>query len=63
MDKDGNKIYWQFVANLQKFQVEEGLHLGNKLKLAHIQWRQQKMKVNLAAQLFSSSVDVALFSN
>ena len=60
MDKNGNKIYWQFVANLQKLQEEEGLRLGNKLKLAHIQWRQQKMKVNLAAQLFSSSVADAI---
>ena len=60
MDKNGNKIYWQFVANLQKLQEEEGLRLGNKLKLAHIQCRQQKLKVNLAAQLFSSSVADAI---
>ena len=30
--------------------------LGNKLKLAHIRWWQQKMKINLAAQTFSASV-------
>ena len=60
IDKNGNKIYWQYVAKLQKLQDEEGLRLGNKLKLAHIQWRQQKMKVNLAAQSFSASVADAI---
>ncbi|XP_065662547.1 uncharacterized protein LOC136085186 [Hydra vulgaris] len=34
--------------------------MGNKLKLAHIEFIQQKMKVNLAAQIFSSSVADAL---
>ena len=60
IDKNGNKIQWQYIAKLQKLQDEEGLRLGNKLKLAHIQWRQQKMKVNLAAQSFSSSVADAI---
>ena len=36
MDKDGNKIYRQFVANLEKLQEEEGLRLESKLKLTHI---------------------------
>ena len=39
---------------------EEGLRLGNKLRAAHIKWKQQKMTVNLAAQTFSSSVAGAL---
>ena len=56
VDKDGNKIYWRYIVQLQKLQDEEGLRLGNKLKLAHIQWEQQKMKVNLAAQVFSFKV-------
>ena len=60
VDKDGNKIYWRYIVQLQKLQDEEGLRLGNKLKLAHIQWEQQKMKVNLAAQVFSSSVADAI---
>eukprot|EP00112_Aurelia_sp_Birch-Aquarium-sp1_P019768 Seg4956.1 transcript_id=Seg4956.1/GoldUCD/mRNA.D3Y31 product="DNA transposase THAP9" protein_id=Seg4956.1/GoldUCD/D3Y31 len=60
IDKNGNKIYWQYVEKLPKLQDQEGLRLGNKLKLAHIQWRQQKMKVNLAAQSFSSSVADAM---
>lgn len=36
------------------------MRLGNKLKTAHIEWRNQNMKVHLAAQLFSSSVADAL---
>ena len=56
VDKDGRKILWQYIVELQKLQEKEGLRLGNKLKAAHVQWWQQKMKVNLAAQALSSSV-------
>ena len=59
-DQDGGKIQWQFLVELEKFQHQEGLRLGNKLKMAHIKWKQQKMKVNLAAQAFSSSVADAI---
>ena len=38
----------------------EGLRLGNKLKMAHVRWEKQKMKVKHAAQVFSSSVADAL---
>lgn len=58
--EDGQQIRWQYIEELHKLQEEEGLRLGNKLKMAHIQWRNQKMKVHLAAQLFSSSVADAL---
>ena len=59
-DKDGNDIKWQFVVQLQELQETEGLHLANKLRPAHIKWKPQKMKVNLAAQALSSSVADAL---
>ena len=59
-DKDGNTISWQYLVELQKLQEKEGVRLGNKLKLSHIQWWQQKMKVNLAAQTFSASVADAI---
>ncbi len=58
--EDGQQIRWRYIEELHKLQGKEGLRLGNKLKMAHIQWRNQKMKVNLAAQLFSSSVADAL---
>ena len=56
VDKNGCTISWQYITELHKLQENEGLRLGNKVRTAHIQWRQQKMKVNLAAQTFSSSV-------
>ena len=59
-DKDGNKICWEYIVELQKLQDEEGLCLGNKLKFAHIKWQQQKMKVDLAAQSLSSSIAHAI---
>ena len=57
--EDGQQIKWQYIEELHKLQEKEGLRLGNKLKM-HIQWRNQKMKVHLAAQLFSRSVADAL---
>ena len=59
-DKDGGKIEWQYLVQLGMLQHTEGLRLDNKLKMAHIKWKQQKMKVNLAAQAFSSSVADAI---
>ncbi|CAB3987619.1 DNA transposase THAP9, partial [Paramuricea clavata] len=58
--KDGNVIKWQFVEELHKLQESWGLHLANKLRSAHIKWKPQKMKVNLAAQALCSSVADAL---
>ena len=54
VDKDGQKVLWQYITELHK------LRLGNKLKTVQIQWKQQKMKVNLAAQTFSASVADAI---
>jgi len=41
-------------------QVKEGLHAANKLRKAHIEWQQMKMKVKLAAQTLSALVADAL---
>ena len=43
-----------------ELQESEGVHMANKLRSAHINRHQQKMKVNLAAQSLSSSVADAL---
>ena len=59
-DKDGNVIRWEFLVQLQELQESEGLRLVNKLRSAHIKWKPQKMKVNLAAQALHSSVADAL---
>ncbi len=60
VDGCGKKIFWKYFDYLHKLQDNEGLRLGNKLKTPHIRLRQQKMKVNLAAQTFSSSVAHAI---
>lgn len=54
------KIKWQYIEELIKLQNEEGLTLGNKLKMRHLNWESQKMKVKLAAQVISKSVADAL---
>ena len=59
-DKDGNTIEWKFIVRLQELQEKEGLRLANKLRSAHIDWKPQKMKANLAAQTLRSSVANAI---
>ena len=59
-DRDGKAVDWQYLTKLHALQQQEGLHLANKLRAAHIDWKPQKMKVNLAAQTLSSSVADAL---
>ena len=59
-DSEKKQICWKYIKDLHNLQDAEGLRLGNKLKSQHIDWRQQKMKVNLAAQVFSSSVADAI---
>ena len=59
-DKNGKKISWNYIVQLQKLQEIKGLNLATKLKKPHINWFNQKMKVNLAAQTLSSSVADAI---
>ena len=59
-DEDGDTIEWKYIVKLHELQEQEGLRLANKLRSAHIDWKPQKMKVNLAAQTLSSSVADAL---
>lgn len=58
-DNDGI-VNWNHIADLNNIQEKESLHLGNKLKSGHIHYHKQKMKIRLAAQLFSDSVADAL---
>ena len=60
--KDSNNgiINYAFIERLYKLQSNEGIHAANKLKRHHIEWKQQKMKVKLAAQTLSQSVADAL---
>lgn len=59
-DIDGLPIQWEYIKMLEELQENEGLHLGNKLRKAHINFFKQKMKVRLAVQLLSASVADAL---
>ena len=59
-DGEGSIIRWQYLVELHDLQQQQGLHLANKLRAAHINFHQQKMKVKLAAQALSASVAQAL---
>lgn len=59
-DINGNKILWQHIVQLCELQINEGLRLANKLRMHHIHYMQQKMKVSLSAHVLSSSVGIAL---
>lgn len=60
VDKDGNKIQWQHLVELNKLQYDEAFHLTNKLRDRHINFQNERMKVKLATQLFSISVAEAV---
>lgn len=51
-----HRIKWQYIIDLYNLQKQESLHLGNKLRSAHIHCKKQTMKVRFATQLFSKSV-------
>lgn len=59
-DCDGRDIRWEYLVRLNRVQQTEGLHLANRLRNAHIEYKTKKMNVRLAAQVFSQSVAVAL---
>nr|CAI5852337.1 unnamed protein product [Callosobruchus analis] len=59
-DMTENQISWDYLVKLLDVQILEGLHLGTKIKLRHIEWAREKMKVKLATQTLSKSVSDAL---
>lgn len=60
IDDNGNVIRWEYFIKLHEIQMKESLHLANKLRASHINYEKQKMKVKLAAQIFSTSVADAI---
>lgn len=54
------KIEWKFVVRLFDYQRKLKLHLRNKLRQLHVNYKNQIMKVYLATQLFSNSVADAI---
>lgn len=62
IDMDNNKIKWAYISQLVEKQNLEGLHAATKLRMRHLQWYREKMKVRLAVQTLSKSVSDALTS-
>lgn len=60
IDESNKEINWDHIINLNTIQEKEKLHLANKLRRNHVFFKNQKMKVRLASQLFSNSVADAL---
>lgn len=60
IDDLNREVKWDHLKILNTLQEKEKLHLGNKLRRNHIFFKNQKMKVRLASQLFSNSVADAL---
>ena len=59
-DEEGGQISWKYIIALHEFQLKDNLNLATKLAGKHIHYHNNKMKVKLAAQTFSSSVAQAI---
>jgi len=58
---DNNLVEWKYIIDkLFKLQTEIGFKIGNEINLAHINWKENAMKVKLAVQTLSNSVADAL---
>lgn len=55
LESDTGYIRWDHIRNLFKVQKELTLKLANKLSMAHVNWHNNKMRVQYAAQTLSSS--------
>ncbi|CAH2108786.1 unnamed protein product [Euphydryas editha] len=62
LTSEKGQISWNYIQLLVELQENEGLHLANKVRGVHINYRKQVMKVRLASQLFSESVADAIES-
>lgn len=60
VNKDGNIISWYYLKELVELQDVQKLHVANKIRRRHVNFYNEKMKVNLAAQTLSNSVADAL---
>lgn len=55
LESDTGYIRWDNIRNLFKVQKDLTLKLANKLSMAHVNWHNNKMRVQYAAQTLSSS--------
>ncbi|GFO41829.1 THAP domain-containing protein 9 [Plakobranchus ocellatus] len=56
-DGRGDTIGGSYFRERNNIREAERLQLANKLRQAHISWEAQKMKVNLAAQVFCGRIE------
>lgn len=59
-DAEDNPIEWKYFKNLVTLQENNKINLATKIRHRHINYFKEKMKVRLAAQVFSCSVANAL---
>lgn len=59
-DNENKTVSWTYIKQLVSLQEEEKLHLATKVRSRHVNFKNEKMKVNLAAQVLSTSVSDAL---
>lgn len=60
LDDNDDEIKWEYLNNLVTLQETEGLHCGTKIRRRHIDFKREKIKVNLAVQVLSRSTSDAL---
>ena len=53
---EGKTISWKYVILLHELQSKNGLHLANRLRNQHVNYKENKMKTSLACQTFSKAV-------
>lgn len=64
INDEGRIVSWTFLVKLVQLQEKENIHLGTKITNRHINFHNEKMKVKLAAQIFSTRVsDTLIFLN
>lgn len=48
-DAEGNTVEWKFIDSLHQLQEKEGLHLENKLRTSHIQYKKKKNECEIGS--------------
>lgn len=59
-DNDKETVSWTYIKQLVSLQEKEELHIATEVRNRHVNFKNEKMKVNLAAQVLSTSVSDAL---
>ena len=60
LNREGQHIKWDHISELHNIQEKEGLHLANKLKKKHLDYKRNIMSVPNAVQTLSESVATSI---